>query len=324
MNIEEHLNEKKVIMATIFVLSVLTIITFIGLMLPLWIRFTTGAEVGLCPHYFNIRTVLPTVAFVLLMGIYMMLRYFEPSKILIVVGVVALATVVSVIVSPCIFVGLLSPVLVFALIATSYKIWRAINPKSMKATLRRTSPHLIHLGVVLLLLGTIISTTLVSETSQVVGVGEAVEFQQYTIRVTRIDNFFEGAPFGEKPGSVLVSRVVFDVYEDDRLIDRGEARFKTDFIWDKSFSTHYINRMPFEELFVATRFVDVPAGVVDLYVRIVPMINLVWGGMALMGIGITILMVLEWDTKKPKPKDIRRKYEKQLQEELKKLRERGA
>lgn len=326
MNIEEHLNEKKLIMGAILVLSILAIITFIGLMMPLWIRFTTGAEVGLCPHYFNIRTVLPTAAFVLLMGVYGIYRYFESHNVLIVVGVVVLATVVSVIVSPCIFVGLLAPVLVFALIATSYKIWRAINPKSMKTTLRGISPHLIHLGVVLLLLGTIISTTMVSGTSQVVGVGETVEFQRYAVRVTGINNFFEGTPVMGYPGSVLVSQVMIDVYKDGRLIDRGEVRFNSDIPWEKTFSYHYINRMMLhEELFVAARFVYVPAGTVDLYIRTVPGIILVWGGMFVMSGGITILMGVEWSAESTKlKKDIKKKYEKQLQEELKKRRERGA
>ena len=322
MNIEEYLNEKKVMMATILVLSILTIITFIGLMTPLWVRFTTGAEVGLVPQYFNKRTVLPTMIFVLLLGVCVLLKYFESRNILIVVGVVVLATVVSVIVSPDIYVGLLAPVLVFALIATGYKMWRAINLKSTKATLRGISPHLIHLGVVMILLGTIISTTTVTEGSRVVGIGDAVKFQQYTIRVTGMDNFFEGTPFGGNPGSVFVSQVTFDVYKNDGLIDRGEIRFNTDLIWEQSFTFHYINRMLLEELFVAARFVDVERGVVDLYIRTVPMINLVWGGMVIMAVGITILMGVEWSTKKPK-KDIKKKYEKQLQEELKKLRERG-
>jgi len=110
------------------------------------------------------------------------------------------------------------------------------------------------------------------------------------------------------------------------------VEYITDFKWGQTYTTTYIHRGLTEELFVAPRALDEQNGKVDMYVRVVPFINMLWGGIYMMALGIIALLIVEHrnpsqKTEKTqslgKEKDMvffEKKYERLLEQEIRNLR----
>ncbi len=81
MSIDDYLNDHNAMLATIIVLSIIALLLFIGLITPLIISATGGGEVRLDAAYFNVRTVIPTLLLLILLGLCLMLRYFRAKII---------------------------------------------------------------------------------------------------------------------------------------------------------------------------------------------------------------------------------------------------
>ncbi len=312
MSIDDYLNDHNVMLATIVVLSIIAIILFIGLITPLFISATGGGEVRLDATYFNARTAIPTLLLLILLGLCLMLRYFKGERLIAAIAIVIVATVICIIANPFkdFYLNASLPALGFGLVGAVYKIYRAINPKSIKTTLRGVSPHLIHLGLILILLGVAISTTSNVDGTRELQEGDSWNFQDYAIAVTELDEIQKRTSF---------ERIIyFDVYKDGKLIDQGQAKMVYDMNWGQWQSIVYTKRGVTEDLYIALKGVSPPT--VSLYARVVPMINFIWGGLIVMASGIALVTCTDY-MMKPKVKDVKRKYEEKLQDELRRLRE---
>ncbi|MDI6888570.1 MAG: cytochrome c-type biogenesis CcmF C-terminal domain-containing protein [Methanocellales archaeon] len=312
MNVDDYLNDRNVFLATIIVLSIIAIVLFIGLITPLFISATGGGEVRLEAGYFNVRTIIPTLSLLILLGLCLMLRYFKGEKLIAAIATATAATVICIIVNPFkdFYLNASLPVLVFGLAGGVHKIYRAINPKSIKASLRGVGPHLIHLGLILILLGAVVSTTSNVEGTRELQEGDSWNFHDYTISVIRLDHIQK---------RVSLERIVyFDIYKDGKLIDRGQTKMVYDMNWGQWQSIVYTKRGVTEDLYIALKGVSPPT--VSLYARVVPMINFIWGGLIVMASGIALVTCTDY-VMKPKIKDVKRRYEERLREELRRLRE---
>jgi cytochrome c biogenesis factor len=112
-----------------------------------------------------------------------------------------------------------------------------------------------------------------------------------------MNSYYSGEAFGNYPASTYTTEVIFDIYKDDRYFKSGKVNYITDFKWGQTYTTTYINRGLTEELFIAPRAIDESAGEIDLYMRTVPFINCLWGGIYLMIIGITGLLFTDRENK---------------------------
>ena len=166
--------------------------------------------------------------------------------------------------------------------------------------MRKASSHIIHLGVVLLLVGILFSTNMTQEDSAVIKVGETGSFESmgYNVRVTDISSRIEGKPYGGHSGSAYVSTIEFDVYRGSWLIEQGEVKYISDFKWEQSYTETYIRRGLLDELFIAPKAVDTKNLTVDLYIRKVPFMTCLWGGFYLMVIGIVLLLISDYISEK--------------------------
>lgn len=332
----ESVNSRSVMLATIIMFSVLFLTLIIGMLIPLFAN--TAFDAG----WFNDRTMLPTLLLALLLGVCLLLPDISPARILVMVAVVIVVTVLSGAVSP--FnntpIDISLPVLLFSLLAIAYRISRL-----PRLTLRSVSPHIIHIGIVLILIGIFVSTNMRIDGSTVIRDGELgiYEGQPCTVKITGISSRYEGAPYEDNPGSSYVTRINFELYRRGRLIDRDEVKFITDFKWGQSYATNYIHRSLISEVFVTTKMVE--GEYVNIYMRTAPWITAVWGGIIIMSLGIVLLMysvrtgkegVKAAETIKGRKKgtkkenigergegeekdDIDRKYEEMLQTELDEL-----
>ncbi|MEA1905514.1 MAG: hypothetical protein U9N12_00985 [Euryarchaeota archaeon] len=282
----DRINTHNVMLASVVVFSVLFMIMIIGMLIPL---LKPGAVLD--ATWFNERTALPTLVLAMMLGVCLLVPDVAPLRIVGVVIAVILATVFFAVVSPLgnLPIDASMPILVFALLAVFYKIYRTYSAGS-RSMLRRISPHIIHLGIVLILIGVVVSTNIRIDGSEVIQEGTIGTYagQPYAVKVTKIASQYEGAPYGEYPGSSYVTQVNFELYSGDRLIDRDEVKYITDFKWGQSYATNYVYRSLTKEVFITTKMTE--GNLANLYMRTAPWITAVWGGIIIMSVGIVLLM----------------------------------
>ena len=344
-DIEEIVTPKNTMLATVLTLVLLTVLLTIGMLTPLVAKFTTGVEMSLDAQYFNNRSALPTAALVVFLTLCLLIGYFDAKKTTIIAGATVAASIIFAIVSPFnnLPIDITVPLIAVAMTATLYKMWRSIDKESKFKTLRGVSAHIIHLGILMILIGIVVSTNTRVEDSNVLGIGTVGTFagQDYTIKVNSMTSGYEGAAFQNYPGSSYVTKVDFDIYKNNKFFDSGQVKYITDFKWGQTYTSHYIKRGVYEELFIAPRAIDEQNSMINLYVRTVPFMTVLWVGMYLMAIGIVILGATEhikaggnvkMETDFPKKiksskkaqkpavdvpiSDVEKKYEEKLEREL--------
>ncbi len=313
------INFSNTILATVFLMVLLSLLLLVGLLTPLIFRLATGAEMSLDADYFNARTAIPTLILVILLNICALLVYAGPLKALAVAAGGIFLSAISYIVSPFSNVildvsipilGVATGALIISMLYSGTGVYRgsASGVSDLKMKVRKLGPHVIHLGVVLILLGVVISSgAKVEESGEFsLDVEGTLEKQNYIIKITQMDSYYEGAPYNNYPASSYVTDIYFDIYSGNEYFDTGHVRYITDFKWGQSYTTTYIHRSISEEIFIAPRAIDVADEKVSLYVRTVPFISFVWIGMVLLGIGISMILLAE---KKLKLKEVRNSSE---------------
>jgi len=294
-SLNDIITVRSTMIATVFSLVLLAALITMGLLTPFIMRVSTGKEIMLDAAYFNMRAALPVLFLVLLIIICVLTGAAGKKGALAVLGLGVTGSLLSVFFSPfsSFSVNISFPLLAAALFSVVYRLFsfREKTEKTLKGTLRRISPHIIHLGAVLLLIGVVFSSNMSLEDSAVLSPGEKVTFtpMRYTVYVTNITSGLEGAPFGGYSGSAYASTIDFDIYRGDEFFDSGQVKYITDFKWKQSYSETYIHRGLLEELFIAPKYVDSKALKVDLYIRKVPFMTSLWGGFFIMVFGILLL-----------------------------------
>lgn len=114
------------------------------------------------------------------------------------------------------------------------------------------------------------------------------------VSVTGMDSTFEGSRYKQYPGSSYATYVDFDVYKKGVYFDSGQVKYITDFKWGQTYTTTYVDRGIFEELFIAPKALNETSGEVSIYVRTVPFITFIGGGLFLMLAGMIILGVIDY------------------------------
>jgi cytochrome c biogenesis factor len=333
---ESLFTTKNAIFAAIIAFILLAMVIMTGMVTPLLAKILSGTELSLGPDYFNPRTALPAVLLVIILTICLLVSSLTPRKalmataafLLLVVSVVAISPFSNTAVDAAI--GLMIP----ALIATAYKIWLTARDKKGYGKYRGLSAHLIHLGILCILLGVVLSSNMKIEDSAVYETGKmgAGNLQDYNLKITSMASRLEGESYQEHQASSYITRIDFDIYDQDRYARSGSVEYITDYKWGQTYTTTYIHRGLTEELFIAPRALDEQTGEVDMYVRVVPFINLLWGGIYMMALGIIALLIVERRNPREstaivqppgREKDIaffEKRYEKIMEQEIRKLR----
>jgi len=329
-DIEKIVTPKNTMLATVLTFVLLTVLLTIGMLTPLVAKLTTGVEMSLDAQYFNNRSALPTAALVVFLTLCLLIGYFDVKKSSIIAGASIALSILFAIVSP--FnntpIDITVPLVAVAFAATLYKMWRSVDRESKLKTMRGISAHIIHLGILMILIGIVVSTNTRIEDSSILSINEVTTFtdQHYSIKVTSMTSGYEGSMFQNYPGSSYATNINFDVYKNNKFFDSGQVKYITDFKWGQTYTTTYINRGVYEELFIAPRAVDEANSRINLYVRTVPFMTVLWVGMYLMAIGIIILgatehikagrnITMESDLpKKSRSKPSKKKVQKQISE----------
>lgn len=333
---ESLFTSKNTIFAAVIVFILLAMIVMTGMVTPLLVRVLSGTEISLGSDYFNPRTALPTILLTVILTICLLVSSVRPRSVSMVTAVFLLFVVSVVAISPFsnIAVDMAIALVVPALIATTYKIWLTVRDKKGYGRYRGFSAQLIHLGILCILLGVVLSSNMKIEGSAVYETGKmgAGNSQDYSMKITSMASRFEGEPYQAHQASSYITRIDFDIYKQNRYTRSGSVEYITDFKWGQTYTTTYIHRGLMEELFIAPRALDEGKGEVDMYVRVVPFINLLWGGIYIMALGIIALLIVEHRNphenivmlrSSGREKDIsffEKRYEEIMEQEIRKLR----
>lgn len=335
-NEESFLTTKNTIFAAVIAFILLAMVIMTGMATPLLARILYGTELALGSDYFNPRTAIPTVLLVILLTVCLLVSSVTPRKAMVATASFLVLIVLVAVISPFsnIAVDVTVALVIPALIATAYKMWLTARNKKGYGKYRGLSAHLIHLGILFILLGIVLSSNMKIEDSAVYETGKmgTDSLQDYDLKITSIASRYEGEPYQDHRASSYITRIDFDIYDQNRYARSGSVEYITDFKWGQTYTTTYIHRGLTEELFVAPRALDEQNRKVDMYVRVVPFINLLWGGIYMMALGIIALLIVEHRNPSQKigktqsvgkEKDMvffEKKYERLLEQEIRNLR----
>jgi cytochrome c-type biogenesis protein CcmF len=276
--IEEVINDKSLMFLTLIIFAISTIITLFLLILSIngadrtqfdtKVGFFTMVGIVLlfvCLIWKHLGRMATLISLLLSGGISFLLAVLYPDNWIIVASM---------------------PFLLLALGASIYKIIKSINTRSLRGSVNAISPHIVHLGVVLLVIGFVGSNFLVTEKEIILDLdGPTEKVGEYEFNMVDVESTSEslfafieirrdGIKIGEaKPGVILID---------------GQARNEID----------VFNTLA-EDVYLT--YIEVtPNNMIKLNVKILPWMSLLWSGMWLLAIGIVIRLIVDYTRPKLK------------------------
>lgn len=243
------------------------------------------------------------------------------------------------------------------LVAVGASVWRLARSRvkgSLRKTLQKASPQLIHLGVALVLVSYVVSSNMQSYPSDlermrdmsgtVLNIGDSVEAGGYTLTLTGL----RSVPESRSSGGGVVNEAKEAVVDISRSGDRVASGVVLTNLYGRSFSGSpqvldidvYVQKSVTDDFYVHFQWLNDTAAF--LQVKVVPAMNFLWGGFGLMVIGLAIrAMVWKAEPKEsvvparkpagpraapsketPTPSKEEKEYEALVEEQLRRFKER--
>ncbi|MEE9151026.1 MAG: cytochrome c biogenesis protein CcsA, partial [Thermoplasmata archaeon] len=282
--LEDIINDKNIMFVTLILLTVTTIV--ILLLLIMSINGADRAQFDSKVGFFAMAGVV--VLFACLVWKYLGRKMTLYSSII--TG--AISIFMGILFQNQWIVASTMPFLILATGASLYKITKSINRKSLRASVNGIAPHLVHLGVVFIIIGFIGSNFLVTEKDiTLVTNGPTKKVGNYDIKI------IEGR---YSPGDSIFAKV--EVSKNGDVIGTGEpGAMVIDQQWRNEIS---VIGTPLEDVYltyVDARVSDNTVTSVDLQVKILPLMSLLWLGMWLLAAGILMRLIVDYTRPKMKP-----------------------
>lgn len=310
---------------TIVLLYLLVIVSFWGISSPMFLEFVTGMKISIAKEFFNVWSYPFMVPLVILLGVCVMYGRVERKLLMwAVVLVVSVSSIGLAFVTPTIeymlvdptgefylyssslvralgSASLLSYVPVF-LFATGAIIFRFM--KDIKAARERTvlvklsGVHLIHLGVTLIVLGAILSTSFGTTTTVTYRLDEIGKMKDVgSLGIKLVD--FEISPDLMEP----VQTASVHLYENGALRCIGAATFWEDRQYG-AITNIMLDRGGLSDVHVIFQGIRPRRGdvTIPLTIKVMPFINVLWGGMVLFLMGICFILASEYAMEKRRGK----------------------
>jgi cytochrome c-type biogenesis protein CcmF len=203
--------------------------------------------------------------------------------------------------------GFMVPFVVLAIFASILKMIKQIDRKSLRNTLKRISPHIIHLGVALIIIAYAASQTMVIEKKENLQVGESMDIGEYEIKLTKIEIKEDT---GDKDSGEYWDTwfIEIEIYKNNELVEKGKMNMIYSYRYDNQGNRYYsmimssevyVTRMAMEDLHVS--FLGVNDNVIEITSQKIPMMTSLWLGMFLFIIGITIRIAIDYLPTKKRP-----------------------
>jgi len=334
--IAELISDDLLMLVTIFLFIITGIVTIVILI---------SSVNSLNPSDFNFNIGLLSLVIILTLIFCMMWRYTGRKWIVIMGGCTLLVSAIGFIIFQNNSVVAASfPILIVALFGASYKIIKSLRIRNIRNSLKPISAQLIHLAIILLLLGYVGSNFLVFEKNVSLSLDQSGEnVGKYTIFATGFEEL-DGINFVEIDVDLInyeyqTKYVDVKVMEGDSLIGTERLIIITstsNISGENKLVRNEIKVIgtPIEDIYLTYRqsYTDTDGNIdrIDISVKILPLMKLVWIGMWLMVLGMILRIISEkkltitQDLEKKKDKDGEKiksgnYYEDLVEEELEKL-----
>lgn len=282
---EEIINDRNLMFITLILLTITTIVTLI-----LLIMSVNGAERG----QFDSRIGFFAMAGIVLLVVCLVWKYLGRKATffsLVITGAISL--ILGALYPNTWIVGTTMPFLILASGSALYKIVKSINRKSIRGSINNIAPHIVHLGVIFIIIGFIGSNFLGTEKDITLDMnGQSENVGNYELKMIE-GRYLQGE-------SIFVT---IEIFQNGNFIGRAEpGAMVVDQQWRNEIS---VKGTPMEDVYITyvdARVTGNTVTSVDLQVKILPLMSLLWLGMWLLAIGILMRLVVEYTRSNKKVK----------------------
>ncbi|MFH0904175.1 MAG: cytochrome c biogenesis protein CcsA [Methanobacteriota archaeon] len=283
-NRTEILSTRNTFYATIILLAALSFILFWGLTSSMLLQ-SFGASVS--TDLYGTWSYPFTLGLIAVLGICMFESLGKHWTKGIIFG--AVLVILFIILKPVssIYTNLTVSILSFAGISCAYQIFKSSAAKGIKNKLRSCGPHIVHLGIVVMLVGVLMSTFVTSETVLFMKFNEKKTVGGYEIQL--VDLAF---PVEHKHASAVLTKIgVYNIYKDGILVDSGAASFRE--VKGEFVTEPFIYRGLLADVNVRYQGIgtQTPIFISVANVRVIPGMTILWSGSILVVIGIIPLLL---------------------------------
>lgn len=278
------LSTRNTFYATIIILTALSFILFWGLTSSMVLQsFGVSVSVDL----YRIWSFPFTLALIFVLGICML---ESPGKDWI-KGIIFGAALIPVFMLANPFhdryANISAAVLAFAGLSSIYQTYKSSFVTGLMNKMRSCGPHIVHLGIAMMLAGVLMSAFATSETLVFMKFNEKKTVGGYEIQLTDLS-----FPVEHKHASATITKIgVYNIYKDGVMVDSGYASFRE--IKGEFITQPLIYRGLFADVNVRYQGVGTtnPILISVANVRVIPGMTILWSGSILVVIGIIPLLV---------------------------------
>lgn len=204
----------------------------------------------------------------------------------IIIGCVFILTIIIIKPYGDIYTNLSISVMTFSGIATIYRIYKSISSKGMRTKMISSASHIVHFGILVMLMGVLMSNYSTSESVLFTKLNDTKSVGGYEIQLTDLAYHIEN-----KLITTVSTKIgTYTIYKDGIIVGSGEAKFRE--INGDYFTEPYIYRGLISDVNVryqgiGTRdqiFISVAN------IRIIPGMTIIWAGSAMIVVGIIPLL----------------------------------
>jgi cytochrome c-type biogenesis protein CcmF len=258
-------------------------ILIVGITYPVVVKVLRGIEIPVTKEFFN-KWSFPVInLLLLLMGFCILLGLIEKKRLYRITGAIIVLTFLITAASPAsIYFNSSAAFLIFALGGVGYKVLRDIKDRGIK--IKKLCPHIIHIGIAILMLGIIISNSFEREYSlsfqYPADLGTGKKFEDYVVK-------FNGLDVVQTDGNwVQLARV--EVLEDADTVGEAELRFVSDIRYGRYPKVSIIRGL--SDLYIV--FYGYQHNFVPITIKIIPGVCLIWIGGFLMCLGMVLSLLV--------------------------------
>jgi cytochrome c-type biogenesis protein CcmF len=284
------LTTKNTFYATIILLAALSFILFWGLTSSVLLKsFGTTISVNL----YETWSYPFTLALIALLGICMLESLGKRWTKGIISGAVLILVIFLLKPSQDAYTNISAGVLAFAGISSLYQIFKSWQANGINNKLRSSGSHIVHLGIVFILIGVLMSTYANSETVLFMKFNEkkSVMSKIPELGVYEIQLEDLAFPVEHKHASAILTKIgVYNIYKNGVLIDSGIASFreiKGEFVTEPLIYRGLLADVNVRYQGIGTQ---TPIFISVANVRVIPGMTIIWAGSILVVIGIIPLL----------------------------------
>lgn len=185
------------------------------------------------------------------------------------------------------YANLSASMIAFAAIGSVYQIYKSSSVTGITNKLRNCGPHIVHLGITIMLLGVLMSAFAISETVLFMKFKEKKAVGGYEIELADLS-----FPVEHQHASAKLTKIgMYNIYKDGVLIDSGIASFRE--VRGEFITQPFIYRGLFADVNIRYQGVGSlsPIMISVANVRVVPGMTVIWSGSILVVIGIIPLIL---------------------------------